>query len=250
MNTIRSKVGSESSRLVHRIADRILDSAGYRMLRIDGWGDRLAAAGFSPCTLLDIGAAWPNYELYLAFPDAYLLLVDPLPGPWADQFLARLAEHRRAGDYVDVAVGSEVGSASIYVDPDLARSSLLARTNLTRRETRLSERTVTVTNLDILVEERHLLPPFGIKIDTEGYELEVLKGAAATLRETEFILAEVSVAERFEGGYRLAELVAHLDGHGFSLYDVLDLSKVGSRLSYMDCVFVKGARSGEGPQRR
>lgn len=44
-------------------------------------------------------------------------------------------------------------------------------------------------------------PPFGLKVDTGGADPDVVEGAHEFLRETEFVIAEVSIAERFEGGY-------------------------------------------------
>ncbi len=39
--------------------------------------------------------------------------------------------------------------------------------------------------------------PYGIKTDTEGYEPEVLTDAGATLADTGFVIAEISLVKRF-----------------------------------------------------
>jgi hypothetical protein len=76
-----------------------------------------------------------------------------------------------------------------------------------------------VAPLDELLGEIDAKGPFGIKIDTEGFELEVLKGARAVLSETAFVFAEVNLTERFEGSYRPSELIGFLADHGFELAD-------------------------------
>ena len=57
--------------------------------------------------------------------------------------------------------------------------------------------------------------PFGLKIDTEGFDYQVIQGARNFLRETQFVIAEVNVAKRYEGGYSFAEFIAIRDENGF-----------------------------------
>ena len=57
-----------------------------------------------------------------------------------------------------------------------------------------------------------------LKIDTEGYELNVILGATETLKSTEFVLAEVRHNhESFEGVYKLHEFVNAMHDNGFVL---------------------------------
>ena len=77
-----------------------------------------------------------------------------------------------------------------------------------------------------------------LKIDAEGSELEVIRGAAETLRHTEFIIAEVSVLPRFQGSYRFAEMIAELDAKGFEVCDILDIGRADSSpVTFLDLVF-------------
>ena len=80
--------------------------------------------------------------------------------------------------------------------------------------------------LDTLMEEYGFEPPFGLKIDTEGFEDQVIRGATNFLRRTEFVIAEVSVAERFVDSYTFAEFTELMDENDFFLWDVLGVSGV------------------------
>ena len=105
-------------------------------------------------------------------------------------------------------------------------SSFLARTDLTSTGKQVEKREVGVKTLDTLMEEYGLEPPFGLKIDTEGFEDQVIRGATNFLRRTEFVIAEVSVAERFVDSYTFAEFTELMDENDFFLWDVLGVSGV------------------------
>ena len=58
--------------------------------------------------------------------------------------------------------------------------------------------------------------PRVIKVDVEGAELLVLRGAVQTLREVEAVVVEVNLdAHCQQFGYRFAEIFEFLDLHGF-----------------------------------
>ena len=58
----------------------------------------------------------------------------------------------------------------------------------------------------------------GVKIDTEGFELNVIKGASKTLKSVDFVLAEVRHNhESFKNMYTLAEFVEEMHKHNFIL---------------------------------
>ena len=79
-----------------------------------------------------------------------------------------------------------------------------------------------VTTLDVLRQERDWQPPFGLKVDAEGYEHRVIKGASGLLADTQFVIAEIQVANRFQDGYSVSDFIGLMDSHGFVLHDILD----------------------------
>ena len=187
-----------------------------------GWQpEMLRKPDFSPATLIDVGVGTGTGPLYAAFPDAFLVLVEPLAE--FEPQMSRIVGERR-GEYILTAVGSSHGEAQLNVDREwLFESSL--RQKLGRSEHPREARSIPITTLDALRAERDWTPPFGLKIDTEGFEDEVIAGAAELLRDTQFVLAEVWVAERFEGSYTFSEFVAAMDKHGFRLCDVMHVAR-------------------------
>ena len=56
-----------------------------------------------------------------------------------------------------------------------------------------------------------------LKLDVQGFELEVLKGAEASLPSVACVQAELSFVPLYDGSPRFLELVKHLDARGFRL---------------------------------
>jgi FkbM family methyltransferase len=166
-----------------------------------------------------------------------LVLIEPLHEFEDD--LKRIAK-RRGGEYVLAAVGAEPGRAEIYVNPAmLVESSLLVNEWRPPEEHEaLERREIEVTTLDALDARRGWQRPFGLKIDAEGYEHRVVEGAVELLRDTQFVIAEVSVTRPYAGGTSFAEFVALMDRHGFAVHDLLDGQKrANGGVEFVDVMF-------------
>ena len=143
---------------------RVAQFAGLDVRRFrDPWAalDRLPEVR----TLVDVGVGDNGTPwLWKRFSGAKLLLVDPLrecrPDPMPPN-----------ASFVEAALGAEERNATINIAPRVSQSSLLERTALTHKGAPVEKREVRMRRLDDVVEGE---PPFGLKIDTEGYELEVL----------------------------------------------------------------------------
>jgi FkbM family methyltransferase len=192
----------------------------------------LRAPGICPRTIVDVGVGRGTPQLYEAFPKAYHVLVEPLKEH--ESTLQNILK-QYDGEYFLTAVGSTNRKATITVEPKrVHKSSLQERTDLTSTGDPAEKREVPVITLDTLMKEHKLQPPFGLKIDTEGFELEVVEGAAAFLRNTQFVIAEVSVAKRFVGGYSFPEFTEAMTRNGFFLWDIMN---PGGK-KFVDAVFL------------
>lgn len=182
--------------------------------------------GFQPRTIIDVGLGEGTPQRYEAFPAAYLVLVEPL-----EEFAAGIATTlaRRPGVHALETVGCAEERRTVRVEPRWTeRSSFFARHGLERTGDVQVMREVPVTTLDRLMSQQSCPAPFGLKIDREGVELEVIRGAAATLQRCVFVIAEVSVLARFEGSHTFAQFIAAMDQAGFDACDILHLGRADS----------------------
>lgn len=180
-------------------------------------------------SVIDVGVNHGTPALYRAFAPLPFLLVDPQRG--AD---ARLNVRPRDYRFANVAVGSEPGILTIHEEG--GRSTALERTALTRaRDTDTYQ--AEMTTLDLLIDAFALPAPIGLKIDTEGYELQVLQGLDRHAADVGFVICECSVRRRFVGGYAMADLVAALKAKGFDLFNFLNPPK--EKPTFYDLLFLR-----------
>src|ERR1700759_2562768 len=141
--------------------------------------------GFAPSVVFDVGVGPGTPELYEAFPDARLVLVEPLEE--GRQYFEGV-ERQRGADTIIAAAGSAPGEVEIFVHRAPWCSSIFG--GLRGDATDGVRRSVPMVRLDDIARERELGGPFVVKVDVEGAELEVLSGAPDVLRATELVLLE------------------------------------------------------------
>jgi len=201
---------------------------------------QVGSLGFSPATVIDVGAAFGSFaaECYGVFPRAQYVLVEPL-GEYEPHLDVFLKAHASQAELIRAAAAARPGEMTIHVHPDLVGSSLYLEEEVANVNG--VPRTVRTVTLDSLVEDLKLKPPFLLKIDVQGAELDVLSGFEKHLQETEFVLLEVSLFKFFEGGPQLHDVVEFMRSRGFVAYDIYDLQyrPLDNALSQVDMAFVK-----------
>lgn len=171
-------------------------------------------------TLIDIGVGPDGTpDLYKRFKNQQLILIDPLDE--AEKFFYNNMSQSNT-IFFKSALGAESAELTINVEKDIGRSTLLNVSNINYDGEPIDRRIVKVKRLDDLLVEKEKLNRVGIKIDTEGFELNVIKGAPETLLQTKFVLAEVRHNhESFDGVYKLHEFIKVMHDNGFILSMIL-----------------------------
>jgi len=172
-------------------------------------------------TVLDVGASRGQFALHARrrFPTARILCFEPLP-------TSQDSLRRVLGDQVEVvsaAVGAEPGSASMHVSAADDSSSLLPIGERQRMEFPGTEE---ASRLDVpvvtLAETLSTAPaePILLKIDVQGFELDVLRGAGSAIQRVQTVFVECSFVELYEGQALAGEVITYLSGQGFRLAGV------------------------------
>lgn len=179
----------------------------------------LRGLGFTPGCICDVGASdgrWSR-ECLEIFPEAEYFCVEPLDENQSG--LAQLSAKHPNVHHWQGCLGPMTGTVALNVDG--------AGTSVLRGHWGNPygiQREVRVETLDNLVQKGVAQQPDLIKLDVQGYELEVLKGAGRTLPGVQAIIAEVSFYSFQHHMPIFHEVAEHLTAHGFVVADILSLS--------------------------
>ncbi len=187
--------------------------------------------GFEPQTVIDVGAALGTFDVYEIFPEARHILIEPIVEN--EVYLAQICRKLGNAEYIIAAATREPGTVRLNVHPALVHSSVSDKpANL---DDKLYTRTISGIPLDQLCREKELVPPYLIKIDVDGNEIDVLAGATQILKDTEYVIVEVTLFSQ------MYEIIDFMKSQEFVVYDIVGLSWRPSDHALVQCdmAFVK-----------
>ena len=179
-------------------------------------------------SVLDVGAHRGQFALFAGwrFPGTKLYCFEPLPDA-RGKLESVLADQPESSTF-PLALGSRSGRVTMHVSRRDDSSSILRPTE---RQTaafpgtdEAAQEEVELARLDDVLAGGGPLPrPCLLKIDVQGNELEVLRGASLTLDQVDEVLVECSFVELYEGQARAEDVVVLLKKHGFRLAGVFSV---------------------------
>ena len=96
-----------------------------------------------------------------------------------------------------------------------------------------------MARLDDVLTNVPLDRPVVIKIDVQGYELEVLAGATAVLDNADCLIVEHAFDEFYQGQARAAEVMEYLRGLGWEFSRVVDIRRERGVIVESDVVYLR-----------
>ena len=189
-------------------------------------------------TIIDVGASsgiWFR-KARRHFPGARGLLIEAQAGPHRAALEALRAADPLV-DFVLAAAGDREGEIHFDASDPFGGAADLHPFDQ-------DDVVVPMTSIDAEVGRRSLAGPFLIKLDTHGFEAEILDGASTTLTETAIVIVEAYNFELRPGVMRFHELCALMQAKGFRCIDLADpMRRPKDRVLWqMDLVFAPAAR--------
>jgi FkbM family methyltransferase len=192
-------------------------------------------ARFQSGVLLDVGANHGAYSrlLYKLAPAARIIAFEPHPSTFA--ILSELMRNLPSVVLVNKAVGDEPGALTLYDFrfSDGSTQASLSEAAVALYSDDIVAHSVDCTTIDDFMTESGIGRIEFLKIDTEGHDLAVLKGARNALRDRrigmiqfEFIPANVATGATMHGffealdGYRISRLCLNGELRLLEPYDV------------------------------
>lgn len=190
--------------------------------------------------ILDIGAhscKWSRLSKKV-FPSAVYYLVEPLieMKDELEQFCIEFPESK----YFLNAAGAKEENRFITVSNYLPEANLV----ITKDEydnPEFKEREIKVITIDSLINKNEIQIPELAKLDVQGFELEVLKGAEKLFGLTEVFILEVSLFKFQRAMPSFADVINFMDARGYEVYDFSGFSRrpFDGALGQIDICFVK-----------
>ncbi len=191
--------------------------------------------GFLPNFCLDIGAYegyWTNDFKHI-FPSCAIMMIEGQV--LKEPALITVKRAYKDVDYRIALLGA--GETDVIFNIYDTASSVLVE----HHDTNAKTETRNLISLDHLLEDSNFTQPDFIKIDTQGYELEILKGGEKTLAHAEFVLLEVSFLDIYINCPLVTDTLIFMKERGFALYDICTLMRrpLDKALFQSDFLFVK-----------
>lgn len=204
------------------------------------WLSALRYQAAAPRTLLDIGAHLGGFScaVLAAAPGCTATLVEPNPHCHAALAAMGLELHR-------VAASDSAGEAALNLTrewPQSTGASLYRENTHFFRDDVLEQVSVPRARLDDLFPGRRFDL---VKIDTQGSELDVLRGGAAVLHGADHVLIEISLVNFNQGGATAEAVFAEMAALGFRPEAVTEFHRLAGvadgALLQIDVLFSRAA---------
>jgi FkbM family methyltransferase len=177
--------------------------------------------------VVDVGANRGQFALIArnVFPQAKILSFEPLEEP-ARIFNKIFGSDPNVTLHI-CAIGREKTTATIHITRDDDSSSLLpitkTQSSMFPGATEKEMRQVTVLPLSQALGATFIPPASLLKIDVQGFELDVLQGCEDILNKFSHLYIECSFIELYEGQALAHQVISWLEQRNFILSDVHNL---------------------------
>lgn len=173
------------------------------------------------------------------YPKKDIFIFEPIRSNF--RFIEQVNERTGHWKLINKAAGSTIGKAQINIANRITASSLL-QLNSDNQGTygeALSPKgkeDIEISTLDLEIPKDKIIEV--LKLDVQGFELEVMKGGIDTLKRTKVIVFEVNNHQGFQGAPTYFDIDTFLRERSFELYDILPGLRENEKLLDWDAIYV------------
>lgn len=190
-------------------------------------------------TLIDIGSNKGQFSLIVKdyFTDIDIHSFEPLI---EEINIQKKILGKKNINYYNCALGSKYSEKNIFITSRRDSSSILKpNSNISKNYKTEEIRKIKVNVLDEIFYNKKLLNPILLKLDVQGYELEVLKGAKNFLNNVKFIITEISFRKIYEKQAMSYDLINYLKTYNFEIYARCNRTQINGTDFQEDILFKK-----------
>lgn len=234
--------------LLHRLRKTLIDTSGYWFYKrkhlpigADFLEDVKNRLDFPLNVIFDVGANYGQTAEYYSksFPDAKIYSFEPVKSSFE-----KLTANTK--NLLNVAVFQNAfGNAEKTVEIalfDENQSQLNSLKESSNKADAVKE-TIRVTTIDSFLKSEGIAAIDLLKIDTEGYEVEVLTGAFSSIRagKIKLVLCEVALSAVNQKNTPICSVIEFLLGNSYTLLGLYDtnINYLKEGLAYSNALFVK-----------
>jgi FkbM family methyltransferase len=196
-------------------------------------------------TVVDVGGYIGSfsYAIHTLLPKARIYSFEPIQNNY-DQLMENM-ENIPSFYAFNTALGDQRGEVDFFMNEFSPSSSMLPMERLLKDNYPYAANStkvkVKIAKLDDFLVEINLVSPVILKIDVQGYEEAVLRGATETLKRTDVIILEVSYQPLYLRQGTFNEIYKLLIENGFEFKGCFApmLSKLDGSILQSDAVFSK-----------
>lgn len=234
---MKEAISCKSKVLIKRTIENLL---GFHIMRKDCHGYRdcsdIKHCNCHIATIFDVGAniGQSALKFRVAFPKAKMYCFEPVKETF-ETLKKNMADYDNV-TYHKIALGSTEGESEIYLTGQSNASSLIKPCVVTGSEK------VMLRTIDGFASDNQIKQIDILKIDAEGFDLEVLKGAKNMFlsQQISFVLTEVSFDPNDARQVLFDDIRSYLLPMGYALFGVYDQQLEWSgekRLRYANVCF-------------
>lgn len=228
MITIERMIADIFKRLVpKKLKDKIKQRAGAPSLQASL--SLIKGLGFNPKFAIDIGAYHGEWSQNFTkiFPSAKVLMIE---GQGKKREVLEKVCRSNPNLSFNIALLSATDKLPVFFN-ESETASYVSKSQLNHSLQIISE------SLDQIVKREGLPLPDFLKLDVQGFELEVLKGGTDCLSHAEFCLLEVTLID-IDKTPLAAEVMSFMNEFNFQLYDITQLMRRPYDMALFQCDFL------------